>query len=437
LGIASTDGRVIRPIDEPTTAPLEFDWASTLDEAMSYRPELRQQRWEVKKRELALAYSKNALLPELNVTGLYRWLGLGNRLGTSQNNPDDFPGTTSGAINDLFGGEFQEFTLGIDYRIPIGLRRELSNVRNAQLKLARDIARIEDMELDVAREVSEAMRALDANRRVMQSSFNQWTQTLTEEEHFERIIDLGLETLDVALGSQRRKTEAASAFYTALCEYNKVLALLHRRKGTILAYNGIHFAEGPWPGKAYVDASEHARRRGASRAMNYGWTRPQVISRGEDYPTAYNSGSTQSVVAPTSTLQESWDPNVPTDYYTPQTEIIEPTQAPVQGSSTRNAMPQSNILPVSGESSPVIPTFIQRANFERPVAVIPQPSPSTETRAKSKPTTLNGTTPTLSAKKTTLPKSYSGQTLDWERFGIPKPKQMGTTTKINRATIKK
>ena len=56
--------------------------------------------------------------------------------------------------------------------------------------------------------------------------------------------------------------------------------MVHRRKGTILAYNGIEFSEGPWAGKAYSDASELARRRAASREVNYGWTRPGVISQG-------------------------------------------------------------------------------------------------------------------------------------------------------------
>ena len=91
LGIASTDGRIIRPIDDAVMAPVEFDWCASLCEALTYRPELRQERWEIKKKELSLAYSKNGLLPELNVTALYRWLGLGNRYGTSGTN-SPFPG---------------------------------------------------------------------------------------------------------------------------------------------------------------------------------------------------------------------------------------------------------------------------------------------------------------------------------------------------------
>ncbi|MCH2183043.1 MAG: TolC family protein [Mariniblastus sp.] len=279
MGIAATDGQVIRPTDEASMAPIEFDWDSSLDEALVYRPELRQERWEIKKKELSLAYAKNSLLPQLNVTGLYRWLGLGKDYAKSGQG-GGFPGRESGAWNELMDGDFQEFALGVDYRLPIGFRRELSNVRNAQLKLAREIARLEDMELDAARELSDALRAIAANQRLMHSAFNRWKETTIEEEHFEEIIEEGLETLDVALDAQRRRAQSEVAFYNALTEYNKSLALAHRRMGTVLVYNNISMAEGPWAAKAYQDAFEYSRRRGASHVFNYGWTRPGVISLG-------------------------------------------------------------------------------------------------------------------------------------------------------------
>ena len=383
LGIASTDCRVIRPIDEATIAPVEFDWCAALDEALCFRPELRQQRWEVKKKQLAVAYAKNSLLPQLDATALYRWLGLGNRYATGEENPNNFPSASSGALNDLYGGDFQEFSLGINYGIPVGLRRELSNVRNSQLKLARDIARIEDMELDVTRELSESFRALDANRRIMQSAFNRWRDTVIEEEHFEEIVELGLETLDVALDAQRRKTQASAAFYSAMIEYNKVIAMIHRHKGTILAYNGVHFAEGPWPGKAYQDASEYARRRGASQQLNYGWTRPQVISRGR--VTATDSHSIDSGIgfaAPQTSTQMAY-PSVGTpaelpiqgQYYDSGNVIYGSPGEVIQGGVIQGDVfngpimsePTQCIPLGANDNRPIVPNFVKQVNYEEPV----------------------------------------------------------------------
>lgn len=289
MGWSSTDGRFLRPVDEPTMAPIEFDWCETLCEALTYRPIVRQQRWEIKKRELALQYAKNGLLPEFNLSLVYRWLGLGNKYGVSGDS-QTFPDVNSGAINDLLGGDFQEFTFGGSFGAPIGFRREEANVRNSQMKLAREIARGEELELDIARNLAETVRALAANQLLMRKNFGRWVATTREIDHFNLVEELGVGTLDVALDSQRRRAQTEVEFHRAVAEYNKTIALMHLRKGTILAYSGIEFAEGPWPGKAYIDAEEHARRRSASRQINYGWTRPQVISRGENMTPNHNIG---------------------------------------------------------------------------------------------------------------------------------------------------
>lgn len=366
LGWASTDGRFLRPTDEPMMAPVEFDWCTSVCEALTYRPEVRQERWEIKKRELAVQYAKNGLLPELNLSFVYRWLGLGNKYGTSGAS-QPFADAQSAALNELYGGNFQELSVGGTYAMPIGFRREEANVRNAQMKLARSIARVEDLELDIEKNLSETIRALDANQMIMRASFNRWISTTEEVEHFKRLEDAGVESLDVALDSQRRRAQAEIAFHTAVVEYNKALALMHRRKGTILSYSGIEFSEGPWPGKAYVDAGEHARRRGASRQLNYGWTRPNVISRGENHtpndntgqiPAAYTLPVNQNmdaglvpeeVIYDDSYNAEPMDMQIDAQYYQNQIPMnanetmvpSQPTMAiPGNGSSTRNVIPR-------------------------------------------------------------------------------------------------
>jgi outer membrane protein TolC len=448
LGWSSTDCRMIRPIDEPIMAPVEFDWCTSLCEALTYRPELRQERWEIKKRELALAYSKNGLLPELNATALYRFLGLGNRFGTSGDaafpigeNQAIEPGQ-SGALNSLYDGNFQELQLGLNFGIPVGFRRELANVRNAQLKLAREIARIEDMELDVTRELTEAMRALAANQMIMRSSFNRWKETTIEEEHFQRLKDEGVETLDVALDAQRRRSQAEIAFYTALCEYNKTIVLIHRRKGTTLPYCGVEFSEGPWAGKAYVDAQEHARRRSASRELNYGWTRPQVISRGENWPTGSNNGATHttdgsysdSMIYDDATIVPSEGEIYNGPYY--EGEVIQeqpiydgapaPTLAPPQefntvpqGSGSRiSPAPQGSTSRVHRDSS------IRQVSYEKPARATQKMSSRSKGKSKAKAKTApNKRSRSTEPATIRQPKrDYSERPVQRLRATTPKPK---------------
>lgn len=119
----------------------------------------------------------------------------------------------------------------------------------------------------------------------------------------------GKSTLDLVLDAQRRRAQAQIDYYRALSEYNKSIAEVHFRKGSLLEYNNVHLAEGPWADKAYWDALGHARERDASYYLNYGYTRPNVISQGPvnqgpitEYvgdlaaEPAYGSGETRELV---------------------------------------------------------------------------------------------------------------------------------------------
>jgi hypothetical protein len=74
--------------------------------------------------------------------------------------------------------------------------------------------------------------------------------------------------------------QAESDYYRSLVNYVKSISQVHFQKGSLLEYNGIFLAEGPWPGKAYFDARRRARARDASRYLDYGFTMPKVVSRG-------------------------------------------------------------------------------------------------------------------------------------------------------------
>ncbi|HMO87327.1 MAG TPA: hypothetical protein PKC18_20650, partial [Lacipirellulaceae bacterium] len=72
MGLGPSDGRLIRPVDEPTTAQVHFDWTTIHAEALATRVEVRRQRWQVKPRELEVIASRNSLLPRLDAVARYR-----------------------------------------------------------------------------------------------------------------------------------------------------------------------------------------------------------------------------------------------------------------------------------------------------------------------------------------------------------------------------
>jgi hypothetical protein len=242
--------------------------------------ELRQQKWVVKRNELELIYARNQVLPQLDVGALYRWVGVGDELIRADRNGLDFPAVGSNAFDVLTGGRFQEFAFFLNFQMPVGVRSALSGVRRAQLALAQSKERLKDMELNTSHLLATAVRNMDSNYWLAQSHFNRMVASRKEVEATFAQVEVEYKTLDIVLDAQRRRAQAQFDFYRALCDYNKSIAEVQFRKGSLLEYNNICLAEGPWTEKAYWDALERARERDASYSLDYGWTRPRVMSRG-------------------------------------------------------------------------------------------------------------------------------------------------------------
>jgi len=280
MGLSPTDGRVIRPSDEPAQAKVVFDWQQSHEEALIRSVELRQQKWSIKRRELELKLARHNTLPQVNLVAMYRWLGYGDQLIGSRNGLD-FVAPDSNAVEGLTSGNYQEFRVGIDIRPPkFGARAEFAALRNAELNLKRDVARLEDMELNTSHLLTTAMKGLDYTHRQAQLHYNRWAISKKEVDSAVALYRGGKTTLDQVLQSQRRHAQAQTDYYRALGSYSKAIADVHYRKGSLLNYNDIHLSEGQWPDKAYDDAMERARQRDAGRYMDYGFTRPGVISSG-------------------------------------------------------------------------------------------------------------------------------------------------------------
>ena len=279
MGLASADGRLIRPSDEPTTAKIDFDWYEAQSEALVRNVSLRRQGWNVKKAEMEEIAAKNFLLPRVDAVGLYRWYGMGNKFWDTTNQ-----GTTDGLYNDamesLTGGHYQEWQFGLQAEIPLGFRKEHAGVRNAQLTIARQKTVLREMELEISHQVAAALRQVDLNNTLINTNFNRRNAAKRGVEAVQAAYDAGTLTINVLLDQQRRLAEAEVEFYRAIVSYNLSIMDVHFRKGSLLEYNSVFLAEGPWPGKAYFDARRRARERDAGLYLDYGFTRPKVFSRG-------------------------------------------------------------------------------------------------------------------------------------------------------------
>ena len=316
MGLAATDGRLIRPKDEPTTAHVVFDWHDIHEEALARSVELRKEKWKIKQAELELIASKNLLLPNLDFQARYRLFGLGEDLIRNDGRAyrglptDSIIGTDATAT--LANAEFRDWNMGLVFSMPLGLRKELSTIRNQQLLLTREKNILQDQELELSHQITDAVRVLDLQYHLMQTNFNRRMASEQEVEAVNVAYQAGTVTLDLLLQAQQRRSDAEAAYYRSLVDYNRAITQVHFVKGSLLEYDNVFLAEGPWPGKAYFDAHRLARARDAGVYMDYGFSRPNVFSTG---PIDQQAGAGDEIAAPqgTPTPAEPIGPGQPTN----------------------------------------------------------------------------------------------------------------------------
>ncbi|MCA8990684.1 MAG: TolC family protein [Planctomycetaceae bacterium] len=256
IGLPVNDGQILRPADEPLRAEILFNWDLSLESALTQRPELRRQKWVIKKRELELVASRNFLKPELDVVAQYRWRGFGDDL-ISQGSSSQF----SNAWSNLVSGDFQESQLGVELAFPIGNRQAHAGVRHAEFQLARDQALLREQEQRVVHDLSNALAEVERSFRVLTTVASRREAALDRLRALTASYELDKTPLNLVLDAQRRLAAAESHYYAAVVEYNAAVKNMHYEQGTLLTYNAVHIAEGPWPNAAFDDAADKLGRR--------------------------------------------------------------------------------------------------------------------------------------------------------------------------------
>ena len=246
-GMPLNDQQLVVPDDVPANAVSVFDWESIRENALTKRPELRRQRWKLKRRELELMASKNLLLPRIDMLGKYRLKGFGHNLfGNGNELQQDGNLTTqldSSAYAGLFDGDLQEWEFGFDASIPIGFRQQHAAVRHAQMSLARERSVLAEQQRQIIFGLSNALGELRRADRVRDANKNRLDAA---NEQFAAIQNIYREqdtTIDLVLEAQRRVIEAKLQYFQSQVEYMLAIKAIHFEQGTLFHYHGILFGE--------------------------------------------------------------------------------------------------------------------------------------------------------------------------------------------------
>ncbi len=280
MGLPPSDCKLLRPVEEPVLAKIEFDWCQVTDEATTRRAELRRQKWQVRRRELELMASKNHLLPRLDGVARYRWRGFGDDLFPRGEAPPPPDTQFDAAYSNLTGGDFQEWQLGFELSMPIGFRQAHVAARNAELLLARERAILQDQQREIVHEAADAIAEMDRAYLVLQTSYNRLGASRDQRDAVAAAYENDKAPLDLFLDAQRRLMDAEIEYYLNRVRYSLATKNVHFVKGTLLEYDGVYLAEGPWPGEAYHDSAKREASRSRPVPLNYASSQAPRVARG-------------------------------------------------------------------------------------------------------------------------------------------------------------
>jgi outer membrane protein TolC len=233
LGLPPNDNRNIVPVSAPTTQRLKSEWNSLIRLAEQRRPDIIELKIITEADQQRLLQAQNQVLPQLNLVGAYTFNGLDGTMG-------------SGSTISTGPGQFSNWSIGVNFSVPFGLRQGRAQVRQGKLMIARDRANVEQS-------VHAAIHQLAATIRDLDSAYEQYvayretrdaaTANLrTQFDLFKQGGPKSVIYLNV-LQALNDWGNAVSSEAQQLLLYNTALATLERQTGTILETHGLVFFE--------------------------------------------------------------------------------------------------------------------------------------------------------------------------------------------------
>ena len=327
LGMAPSDGTIIRPISEPSVAPVSFDWDQSQANALSRRVEIRRQKWTIRQRELEYIASKSLNQWQFDLVGQYGFRGFGDNLFGSRSRDN------GSAFDDLINGDLDDWSVGVELGGAIGNRRGHLAIRNAELNLARERTLLREQQRQILHDLNAAFTEVDRSMRSLKTSFNSRVAAFDELEPKRKRVNEGQDQVFFLLDAEQRAATAESAVHRAVTDYNQALLNYAFTSGTLLSRYNIQLSEGQWSQHAQSNAVRKAKRI-EKRGPNHRDIDTSPVSAGAYNQTAapqsHSSGYSQFSQPVSTTPIETWsateDSVDPVEDPDPVYEIDEPGQ---------------------------------------------------------------------------------------------------------------
>jgi len=221
-----SDELEIIPTEVPTVAPTVLDQFAEVRTALDRRSEIRQAQQRIEGTRINTAVSKNAILPQLDVSFQYEVQGIGKSGDNSYDN--------------LASNRYISYTLGASFSYSFGERAARAAHRRARLQEAQAVVQLNQVTDTVVEEVN-------LNVRQLMVRYEQLPPALTSVEAAERnLSSLQARTqridpnyLETELSAVEQLSNTRRTLLQVVADYNTGIVQLEKAKGTLLDYNNV------------------------------------------------------------------------------------------------------------------------------------------------------------------------------------------------------
>jgi outer membrane protein len=210
----------IEPAGDLAAAAQAVDRKESWKRGLAMRPDFLQLREEVERFGYIVRYTHNQLFPQLDVVGSYGYNASEREF--------------SGAFGQIRDQSSPFYSYGLRLTVPLERRIARESYKISKIDREQALLRLRQMEQDVLLQIDDAVKVVETNweRVGTTREAREFAEVALQAEQTK--MENGKSTSFFVLQFQRDLTAARSEEIRALAEYNKALAQLALREGSIL-----------------------------------------------------------------------------------------------------------------------------------------------------------------------------------------------------------
>jgi outer membrane protein TolC len=242
-------------MEVPATEPV-VPTEELVNEALSHRADLAEQRINLTNTEISNKAVRNSLRPSLDLSAYYTGTGTGGTQNANyicnQNPTGVFCGSGytpspsvgyGSTLNELVNSTAPDKGVQLTLNIPIRNRTAQATQIRSELELRQSQVHVQQLENQVRIEVRNAQFSVQQNRASVASAQAAVKLARKSLEAEQQRFSLGASTSTLVLQNQTALTQAETTLLSAMAAYEKSQVELERSTGLLLEHSGIRIAD--------------------------------------------------------------------------------------------------------------------------------------------------------------------------------------------------